>query len=99
MKSAIAVIVLFGITVHSTILVEAKAKDERLRTRTFQLPTEKVYAAIAQVASADYDLQSAVREGYAVTFLTVSSWNTLKGWKMTAICRDDGKGQTVVTLS
>jgi len=62
---------------------------------SFSVPVDRVYAAAVQVASAGYNLKSAVKEAYTVNFFTGGKFSMV----VSAICHDSGNGQTVVTLS
>ena len=64
-------------------------------TKTFNVSVDKVYAAVVQVASTSFNLQSAVKEANSVTFFTGGS----APWVMTVVCHVRGKGQTLVTIS
>ncbi len=64
-------------------------------TKTYDLPVENVYSSLVQVASADYNLKSAVREGHSATFFTGGQFSLV----ITAICRANGGKGTVVSLS
>jgi hypothetical protein len=73
----------------------AKDKNAQEMVKTFSVPVDRVYAAAVQVASAGYNLKSAVREAYTVNFFTGGKFSMV----LSAICHDSGNGQTVVTLS
>jgi hypothetical protein len=77
----------------------ALGKDQQPLTRTFDVPIENVYAAVVQIATAGYNLKSAVKEGYSggysVNFFTGGQFSMV----VAAICRDKGNHQTMVTLS
>jgi hypothetical protein len=81
----------------STIGPSAAAKDKNGQdmVRPFNVPVDKVYAAVVQVVSADYNLKAAVREAYTVNFFTGGRFSMV----VSAICHDSGNGQTVVSLS
>ena len=63
-------------------------------TKTYDLPIEDVYAAVVQVASVDYNLQSSVKEGYATNFYTGGQFSLV----LNAICREAENNKTVVSL-
>jgi hypothetical protein len=48
----------------------AADKNPAPLSKTLDAPIERVYAAVVQVASADYNLKSAVKEGYTVSFFS-----------------------------
>lgn len=63
--------------------------------KSFNAPVERVYAAAVQAVGGT--LKSSVKEAYTINFLAkLDSFTT---WFGTAICRDQGNGKTVVTLS
>ena len=76
-------------------LASAKDNNGQDMIRTFSVPVDRVYAAAVQVASADYNLKSAVKEAYTVNYFTGGRFSMV----VNAICHDSGSGQTVVTLS
>jgi hypothetical protein len=59
------------------------------------MPVEDVYSAVVQVASADYNLKSAIKDGYTVNFFAGGEYPLV----LSAICREGGSGQTEVSLS
>jgi hypothetical protein len=65
--------------------------------KRFETPAVRVYAAVAQVASENYELMSATREGYTVVF-SAHQFLEEKSWVVTAICHEDGK-KSAVTLN
>jgi len=73
----------------------AKDKNAQEMVMSFSVPVDRVYAAAVQVASAGYNLKSAVKEAYTVNFFTGGKFSMV----VSAICHDSGNGQTVVTLS
>lgn len=85
------------ITVMVVAMVGALAKDKNAQdmVRSFSAPVDKVYAAVVQVASAGYNLTSAIKEAYTVNFFSGGQF----GFITSAVCHDSGKGQTIVTLS
>jgi hypothetical protein len=89
--TTIAVIAL-SIAVGSAV---AKDKNAQEMVMSFSVPVDRVYAAAVQVASAGYNLKSAVKEAYTVNFFTGGKFSMV----VSAICHDSGNGQTVVTLS
>jgi hypothetical protein len=96
MKRTLIAIVLLGLAVSLTLRAEAKEKEEHLRMKRFETPAVKVYVAVAQVVSEDYELASTIREGYTVVFYESQSLDE-KGWVVTAICHEDGE-KSAVTL-
>ncbi|MGA8149578.1 MAG: PEGA domain-containing protein [Terriglobales bacterium] len=73
----------------------AKDKNAQEMVMSFSVSVDRVYAAAVQVASAGYNLKSAVKEAYTVNFFTGGKFSMV----VSAICHDSGNGQTVVTLS
>ena len=63
-------------------------------SRTYDSPIEKVYVALIQVASADYNLKSSVKEGYTASFYTGGQFSLV----LSAICREGENSRTVVYL-
>ncbi len=96
MKTTHIAIALLGLAMSLTLRAEAKEKEEHLRMKRFEVPSVKLYAAVAQVASEYYDLMSATREGYAVVF-SDNQFGEDKSWVVTAVCHEDGD-KSVVTL-
>jgi hypothetical protein len=91
---SVGVMVLVGGCIPSRAK-EPKGKKEEAIVKTFDAPIDKVYAGAVQVASADYNLKSAIKEAYTVNFFSGGKFSLV----VSAICHDHGNGQTVVTLS
>lgn len=64
-------------------------------TKTYDIPIEKVYPAMVQVASMDYNLKTAVREAHTAVFYTGGEFSLV----LSAICREAENGKTVVSIS
>jgi hypothetical protein len=74
------------------------AKQEVPMQMIFDAPVESVYAAEVQAAGST--LKSAVKEACAVNFVSSSTTNFSSAvFHGSLICRDNGDGKTVVTLS
>jgi hypothetical protein len=73
----------------------AADKNPAPLSKTLDAPIERVYAAVVQVASADYNLKSAVKEGYTVSFFSGGQYSLV----LSAICRDAGTDKTSVSIS
>jgi PEGA domain-containing protein len=74
------------------------AKQEVPMQMTFDAPVESVYAAEVQAAGST--LKSAVKEACTVNFVSSSTTNFSSAvFHGSLICRDNGDGKTVVTLS
>jgi hypothetical protein len=76
-------------------IVFAADKNPPPLSKTYDAPIEKVYAAVVQVASADYNLKAAISDGHAVSFFTGGQFSLV----LNAICREDGANKTVVSVS
>jgi hypothetical protein len=64
-------------------------------SKTYDAPIERVYAAVVQVASADYNLKAAVKEGHTVSFFSGGQFSLV----LSAICREAGTDKTSVSIS
>jgi hypothetical protein len=64
-------------------------------SKTYDAPIERVYAAVVQVASANYNLKSAVKEGHTVSFFSGGQFSLV----LSAICREAGTDKTSVSIS
>ena len=73
----------------------AADKNPAPLSKTYDAPIERVYAAVVQVASADYNLKSAVKEGYTVSFFSGGQFPLV----LSAICREAGADKTSVSIS
>jgi PEGA domain-containing protein len=91
-KTTTIAVIALSIGVGSAV---AKDKNAQEMVMSFSVPVDRVYAAAVQVASAGYNLKSAVKEAYTVNFFTGGKFSMV----VSAICHDSGNGQTVVTLS
>jgi hypothetical protein len=91
-KTTTIAMIALSIAVGSAV---AKDKNAQEMVMSFSAPVDRVYAAAVQVASAGYNLKSAVKEAYTVNFFT----GGIGSMVVSAICHDSGNGQTVVTLS
>lgn len=78
----------------SGALAFAAEKSPAPLSKTYDQPIERVYAAMVQVASADYNLKSAVKEGYTASFYTGGQFSLV----LNAICREAEENKTVVSL-
>jgi membrane-associated protease RseP (regulator of RpoE activity) len=87
-----ALVLLFVMT---PVLSPITANDKQPRAKVYDGPVDRVYAAVVQVASARYNLKSAVKEAYTVNFFTGGQFSLV----MSATCHDHGGGKTIVTLS
>lgn len=92
-------VVIATILVTAAVVVgkPASAKDKSAKdvVRSYSIQVDKVYAAVIQIVSSDYNLKSAIKEGYTVNFFTAGRFS----FAVTAICHESGKDQTIVTLS
>lgn len=91
-KATTIAVIALSVGVGSAV---AKDKNAQEMVMSFSVPVDRVYAAAVQVASAGYNLKSAVKEAYTVNFFTGGKFSMV----VSAICHDSGNGQTVVTLS
>jgi PEGA domain len=91
-KTTTIAVIALSIGVGSAV---AKDKNAQEMVMSFGVPVDRVYAAAVQVASAGYNLKSAIKEAYTVNFFTGGKFSMV----VSAICHDSGNGQTVVTLS
>lgn len=91
-KTTTIAVIALSIAVGSAV---GKDKNAQEMVMSFSVPVDRVYAAAVQVASAGYNLKSAVKEAYTVNFFTGGKFSMV----VSAICHDSGNGQTVVTLS
>ena len=92
LKTATIAVIALSLGVGSAV---AKDKNAQEMVMSFSVPVDRVYAAAVQVASAGYNLKSAVKEAYTVNFFTGGKFSMV----VSATCHDSGSGQTVVTLS
>jgi len=77
-----------------TMLFAAEKSPAPL-SKTYDAPIERVYAAVVQVASADYNLKAAVKEGHTVSFFSGGQFSLV----LSAICREAGTDKTSVSIS
>lgn len=82
------------ILAFGTMLLAADKNPAPL-SKTYDAPIERVYAAVVQVASADYNLKAAVKEGHTVSFFSGGQFSLV----LSAICREDGTDKTSVSIS
>lgn len=73
----------------------AATKERPPASVSYDLPIEKVYAAVLQVASADYNLKYFVKEGHTASFYTGGQYSLV----LTAICRPFEGNKTMVSLT
>ena len=90
-RNLLASICIFGC---GTMLFAADKNPAPL-SKTYDVPIEKVYAAVVQVASAEYNLKSAVKEGHTVSFFSGGQFSLV----LSAICREAGTDKTSVSIS
>jgi len=73
----------------------AAEKQAMPLTKVYDMPIEKVYAAVVQVASRDYNVKSAVKDGYSVTFFEGGTYP----YVFSAICREAEPNKTLVAIT
>lgn len=88
------IVTLFFVLACGSLAFAADKNQAPLR-KTYDIPIEKVYAAVVQVASGDYNLKSAVKEGYTASFFTGGQFSLV----LSAICREAENNKTVVSIT
>ncbi len=88
------IVTLIGVLACGSLAFAAD-KNQTPLTKTYDVPIEKVYAAVVQVASRDYNLKSAVKEGYTVSFFSGGQFSLV----LSAICREADNNETVVSIT